>query len=55
LDTALQEADEAVLWLELLRDDCGITAKELTKLLGETDELMSIFVTMVNRTKRRNL
>jgi len=55
LDTALQEADEAALWLELLRDDCGITAKELTELLSETDELMSILVTMVNRTKRRNL
>src|SRR5437588_10438443 len=53
LDSALQEADESALWLELLRDDCGITAKELNDLMAETDELMSIFVTMVNRTKRR--
>ena len=53
LDSALQEADESALWLELLRDDCGITAKELADLLTETNELMSIFVTMVNRTKRR--
>src|ERR1700720_677160 len=54
LDGALQEADESALWLELLRDDCGITAKQLTDLIAETDELMSIFVTMVNRTKRRS-
>jgi four helix bundle protein len=54
LDSALQEADESSLWLELLRDDCGITAGELTELLSETNELMSIFVTMVERTKRRN-
>ena len=53
LDSALQEADESALWLELLRDDCGITGKELADLLTETNELMSIFVTMVNRTKRR--
>ena len=53
LDSALQEADESALWLELLRDDCGITSKAVTDLLAETDELMSIFVTIVNRTKRR--
>ena len=54
LDSALQEADESALWLELLRDDCGITAKELIGLVSETDELISIFVTMVERTKRKN-
>jgi four helix bundle protein len=53
LDGALQEADESSLWLELLRDDCGITKEGLQKLLSETNELMSIFVTIVERTKRR--
>src|ERR1700737_4071223 len=53
LDAALQKADESTLWLELLRDNCGIGTKELAELLAETNELMSIFVTMVNRTKRR--
>jgi four helix bundle protein len=53
LDAALQEADESALWLELLRDDCGIDTNELNDLVAETDELMSIFVTMVDRTKRR--
>ena len=53
LDSALQEADESAPWLELVRDDCGITAKAVTDLLTETNELMSIFVTIVNRTKGR--
>jgi four helix bundle protein len=53
LDAALQEADESALWLELLRDDCGMNNEELNDLVAETDELISIFVTMVNRTKRR--
>ena len=53
LDSALQEADESELWLELLRDDCGINTAQLAELMEETEELMSIFVTMVERTKRR--
>src|SRR6266487_6164335 len=38
LDGALQEADESQLWLELLRDDCGITGEKISKLLSETNE-----------------
>src|SRR5258705_9943242 len=51
LEGALQEADEAQLWLELLRDDCGIQSELLDALHGEAGELVAIFVTMVNRTK----
>ena len=53
LDGALQEADESQLWLELLRDDCGIRTEDLEGLLLETDELIAIFVTIVERTKRK--
>ena len=53
LDSTLQEADESAPWLELLRDDCGITAKTVTDLLAKTNELVSIFVTIVNPTKGR--
>ncbi len=53
LDAALQEADESGLWLELLRDDCGLGSNALIELLAETNEMMSIFVTMVNRTRRK--
>ncbi len=54
LDGALQEADESQLWLELLRDDCGISTRDLTELLNEADELMAIFVTIIERTRRRS-
>src|SRR5438093_12614284 len=53
IDGALQEADESSLWLELLRDDCGITTSDLRATLSETNELISIFSTMVEKTKRR--
>lgn len=39
--------------LELLHDDCGIRTPDLTNLLQETGELIAIFVTMIDRTKRR--
>jgi four helix bundle protein len=53
INGALQEADESQLWLELLRDDCGVTSPDLGRLLAESDELIAIFVTMLERTKRR--
>src|SRR5205823_4665724 len=52
LDGALQEADESQLWLELLRDDCGIKTDELESLIVEVDELIAIFVTIVTKVKR---
>ncbi len=47
--TLLQEADESQLWLELLRDDCGIQSDILDPLLHETNELIAIFTTMVSK------
>lgn len=52
LDGALQEADESQLWIELLREDCGIDGANIEKLHAETNELIAIFVTMVNKTRR---
>ena len=51
LEVCIQEADETDLWLELLRDDCGISNEKIKDLLVETNELISIFVTMVKRSK----
>jgi hypothetical protein len=45
----LQEADESLLWLELLRDDCGCQTGQLLK---ETNELIGIFTSMVSKTHR---
>jgi four helix bundle protein len=44
-----QEADESQLWLELLRDDCGISCPEVEAIWQEADELIAIFVTMAKR------
>lgn len=54
IDGALQEADEAQLWIELLREDCGIEGKEIESLHSETDELIAIFATMSYNTRRHN-
>ena len=53
LEVCIQEADETDLWLELLRDDCGISSEQIKELLVETNELISIFVTMVSGAKQR--
>jgi four helix bundle protein len=52
LDSLLQEADESQLWLELLRDDCGIVGEPTDHLLHESDELMAIFTTMVSKLRK---
>jgi four helix bundle protein len=53
IEQCAQEADESMLWLELLRDDCGIRSDQLNWLLKESDELIAIFVTMSKNVKRR--
>ena len=50
---ALQEADESALWLELLREECGIESGLTKPLEDESSELMAIFTTMINRTKEK--
>ena len=51
LGGALQEADESALWLELLREDCGVEPAATKPLEAEASELIAIFTTMINRTK----
>jgi four helix bundle protein len=53
LGGALQEADESQLWLELLREECGIAPKETLPMEKEADELMAIMNTMINKTKNK--
>jgi len=48
---ALQELDESKYWLELLVESASMSFKRLQPLLDETNELISIFVTIVKRTK----
>ena len=51
LGGALQEADETALWLELLREECGVDPSQTELLESESFELLAIFTTMIKRTK----
>ena len=53
IDACTQEADESQYWIELLRDDCGVSSAQTDPLWQEADELISIFVTMSKRTKEK--
>jgi len=50
LGGALQEADESILWLELLREECGLAPALTRDLEIESSELIAIFTTMIKRT-----
>lgn len=52
INGALQEADESQLWVEFLREDCGIGGDAIKRLHQETDEPIAMFVTMARNTKR---
>jgi four helix bundle protein len=54
LGGALQEADESALWLELLREECGLARVDTLPMEAEADELMAVLTTMIKRTKDRN-
>jgi four helix bundle protein len=54
LGGALQEADESALWLELLREECGVDASQTEPLETESSELIAIMTTMINRTKGKS-
>jgi four helix bundle protein len=41
---------EIILWLELLREDCGIHPKWAAPLESEANELIAIMTTMIRRT-----
>ena len=51
---ALQEADETLLWLELLREDCGTKPTATESLEKEANELIAIFTTMIRRTSAKS-
>ena len=44
INGALQEADESQLWIELLKEECGITGAEIDALHCEANELVAILV-----------
>ena len=53
IGVVLEEADETVFWLELLRDGDIIEAKRLEGLISEANELAAIFAA-AQRTARNH-
>ena len=53
IETALQELDESVYWMELLIEAKIVRPERLNALLGEADELTAMLVTAVRTIKNR--
>lgn len=53
IETALQELDESVYWMELLIDANIVEPKRLEVLMKEADELIAMAVTAVRTIKSR--
>jgi len=51
IEGALQELDETGYWLELLRDACVLKNETAEALLAESNELISILVSVVRKVK----
>jgi four helix bundle protein len=51
IDICSQEADETLLWLDILDKGCNLNLEEIEPLKQETNELISIFVTMSKKSK----
>ena len=52
LDGPLQEADETLLWIELLIEGCGITEPPLAALHREFDQITAIFTSIVAKSRK---
>ena len=53
-ESALQELDETVYWLELLVEAGIVRARRVDALLREANEIIAILVASVKTIKRRN-
>ena len=53
MEGALQELGETAYWLELLVESKIVVESKLAALMKETDELTAVFVTIVNKMKRK--
>jgi len=52
LGGAIQEADETMLWLELLSEECGIGDALANELRQESSELIAILTSMIIRSRK---
>ena len=49
LGIVVEEADEAIFWLELLKESGIINSNEVDYLISESDNLISIFVSILKK------
>jgi four helix bundle protein len=55
LEGAIEQADESMLCLEMLQDDCAINQSSLTHLRKEADAIVATFTSIVSRIGGRSL
>ncbi len=55
LEVGIQEVDETIYWLELLRDTNLFPDSRANILLNECDQLLAILTTIIKKIKQRNL
>jgi four helix bundle protein len=53
IGVVVEEADETVLWLELLVDVDIVAQKRMTSLLAEANELLAIFAASQYTARKR--
>ena len=53
IDICCQEADETVLWSELLEEDCHIDSDRLRWVKGESNELLAMLTSASRKVKQR--
>jgi four helix bundle protein len=51
LGIVIEEADESIFWLDLLESQESINKEKVIKLKHEANELVSIFVSVVKKTR----
>jgi len=54
IDRCAQEADESMLWLELLHEECNIMPNDLDGLLWESNERIAILLRCPRKLKTNN-
>lgn len=47
----MKELDETAYWLELFVESNVISQQKLSALIDETDQLIAIFVSIINKAK----
>lgn len=49
LDGLVQEADESLLWLELLKEDCKVESDLIDMIHSQTSEILAVFTSIVSK------